>query len=106
MNDRHRLNDAIQYLYNQMLRDGILRDSKKEQVQYILDMISIYNNDKLDMIEDIIENVKLFGYKEEHILLLYTKLLECIIDMDQKLDIDLDTGKYQPTHEINKLLGL
>ncbi|MCR8744562.1 hypothetical protein [Romboutsia lituseburensis] len=105
MNEKYRLNDTIQYLYNQMLRDGILRESKKDQVQYILDMISIYNNDKLDMIEDIIENVKLFGYKEEHILPLYTKLLECIIDVDKKLDIDLDSGKYESTCQIDKLLG-
>lgn len=89
-----------------MLRDGILVDSKIQQVQYILDMISIYNNDKLDMIEDIIDNIKIFGYKEEHILPLYTKLLQCIINADVVLDIDLVVGNYEPSYEIDKLLKI
>lgn len=104
MEKRNRLIDALQYLYIQMLSDGILRDSKTQQVQYVLDMISIYNDEKLDMIEDIIDNIKKFGYSEEHVLPLYIKLLNEITKADIVLDIDLVNGKYNPSQEIFDLI--
>lgn len=102
---RDRLNDVLQYLYIQMLSDGIMRDSKNQQIQYILDMISMFNDNKLDMIEDIIENIKKFGYKKEHILPLYIKLLNYISKADTVLDIDYILGEYNPNEEVFKLLN-
>ena len=106
MSKRNRLNDTIQYLYIQMLNDGIMMDSKSQQIQYILDMISIFNDDKLDMIEDIIDNIKKFGYNEEHVLALYSKLLGYITKSDSILDIDYIVGSYNPSGEVNNLIGL
>ena len=106
MDTRNRLIDTVQYLYIQMLSDGILRDSKTQQVQYILDMISIYNDGKLDMIEDVIDNIKKFGYSEEHILPLYIKLLNHITKTDILLDIDLKNGQYNPSKEVCDLIGI
>lgn len=103
---RNRLNDTIQYLYIQMLNDGIMRDSKSQQIQYILDMMSMFNDDKLDMIEDIIENIKKFGYKEEHVISLYSILFNNITKADSILDIDAILGEYNPTEEIDELVGL
>jgi len=103
---RNRLNDTIQYLYIQMLNDGIMRDSKAQQIQYILDMISMFNDDKLHMIEDIIENIKKFGYKEEHVISLYSILLNNITKADSILDIDAILGEYNPNEEIDELVGL
>ena len=103
---RNRLNDTIQYLYIQMLNDGIMRDSKSQQIQYILDMMSMFNDDKLDMIEDIMENIKKFGYKEEQVISLYSILLNNITKADSILDIDAILGEYNPTKEIDELVGL
>ncbi|MDK2564000.1 hypothetical protein QOZ84_10595 [Romboutsia sedimentorum] len=106
MNERNRVNEAMQYLYIQMLNDGIMKEDRLQQIQYILDMISIFNDNKLDMIEDIIDNIKKFGYKEEHILALYSKLLTYITKSDSLLDIDYIVGKYNPNKEVDTLIGL
>ena len=106
MSERNRGNEAMQYLYIQMLNDGIIKYSKSQQIQYILDMMSMFNDNKLDMIEDIIDNIKKFGYKEEHVILLYSILLNNITKADSILDTDAILGEYNPTEEIDELVGL
>lgn len=105
MDKRDRLVDTLQYLYIQMISDGILRDSKSQQIQYVLDMISIYNDNKLDMIEDIVNNIKKFGYDEEHFLPLYCKLLNYITKADILLNIDCIIGEYNPNIDVFELIG-
>ena len=105
MTKRNRVTDTLQYLYNQMISDGIMVDSKTQQIQYILDMISIFNDNKLDMIEDIIDNIKKFGYRDEHVLPLYCKLLNYITKSDIILDIDCMLDEYNPHEEVFNLIG-
>ncbi|MGL6106408.1 hypothetical protein [Romboutsia sp.] len=88
MAQSNRLNDTVQYLYNQMLSDGILRDSSYQQIQYILDIISMINDNKIDMLQDIADNIKLFGYKEEDLLPLYSVLLNSITNTQKLVEAD------------------
>lgn len=85
MSEDNKLNEAVLYLYNQMLSDGILRDSPRQQIQYILDVISMINDNKVEMIEDISDNIKLLGYREEHLLPLYSVLLNSVTKAENLL---------------------